>query len=314
MGWISFWFTIVFLIALFFVVKTIVIIPERENGIMERLGKFRAVLSPGWHIMIPLVDEVSYRHEIREQVLDVPAQSCITKDNIQVEVDGLVYIKVMNAQQASYGIGDYRMAAVNLAQTTMRSEMGKLTLNQSFSEREKLNQTVVSEIDRASDPWGIKVMRYEIMNIIPSQHVVQTLEKQMEAERSRRAEVTLATAEKESVSLVSEGERQEMINISEGEKLKRVNEADGRAQEIAILAEATAFGVRSVATAIAKPSGTKAVQMRIMQQYLTEFGKICSQANVSVVPGELANIKGFFQGINQVSQTMDGGKSTQGDV
>ena len=195
--------------------KTIKVVSMREHYVVERLGKFRKVLNPGIHFLIPFFDRIAYRHEMREQVFDIPAQSCITQDNIQVEVNGLVYLKVMDAKGASYGIEDYRVAAVNLAQTTMRSEVGKLSLSLIFSERERLNEAIVKEIDHASDPWGIKVLRYEIMEISPSEHVVTTLEKQMEAERDKRAEVTLAMAEKEMKINLSEGERQAAINISE---------------------------------------------------------------------------------------------------
>ena len=186
----------------------ILIVQTREVCVIERFGKFRDVLSPGLHFLIPFIDLVAYRHEMREQCINIPSQNCISKDNIQIEVDGLVYIKVMDGQKASYGIEDYRRAAINLAQTTMRSEIGKLKLSQTFSERESLNETIVIEIDKASEPWGIKVLRYELMNIIPSYNVVQTLEKQMEAERQKRAEITLATAEKDSTINLSEGERQ----------------------------------------------------------------------------------------------------------
>ena len=206
-------FTILLLGIIFILVKLILIVPMREVCVIERLGKFRAVLQPGLHILIPFIDRVAYRHEIREQVLDIPAQSCISRDNIQFDVDGLVYIQVMDGAKASYGIEDYRRASINLAQTTMRSEIGKLKLSQTFSERDTLNETIVREIDKASDPWGIKVLRYEVKNITPSENVVQTLEKQMEAERQKRAEITLAQAEKESTINLSEGERQEAINL-----------------------------------------------------------------------------------------------------
>jgi len=299
-------FTVLFLVLLFLVAKTAVIVPARQACIKERLGKFNASLEPGFHILIPFLDRIAYRHDTREQVFDVPPQSCITRDNIQVEVDGLIYIKVMDPAKASYGIENYRLAAVNLAQTTMRSELGKLTLHQSFSERDNLNNEVVEEIDKASHPWGIKVLRYELMNITPSAHVIHTLEKEMEAERERRAEVTMATAQKDSVSVISEGQRQELINVSEGEKQKRINEADGRAAEIGIMAEATADGVRQVAAAISAQGGAEAVRMRIMQQYTDELGKIIKGAKLTVVPDELANIRGMFEGLGKVTASMAG--------
>lgn len=276
-----------------------IIVPMRQSCVLERFGNFRRVLEPGFHVVVPFLDKVAYRHEIREQVFDIPAQSCITRDNIQVAVDGLVYLKVMDAKRASYGIGDYRMASVNLAQTTMRSEIGKLTLGDTFYERDKLNESIVREIDKASDPWGIKVLRYEIRNISPSDQVVHTLEKQMEAEREKRADITRATAGKESKILVSEGYRQEAINVSEGEKQKRINEANGRAQEIEILAEASAEGLQKVAHAITQPGGEYAVKMRLVEDFIGRMGEVMNGANVSVLPADLAHIKGVLTALNQ---------------
>lgn len=302
-------FTILFLILAFVLWKTAVIIPMREAGVKERLGKFAGVLQPGLHILIPFVDRISYNHEVREQVLSVPAQMCITRDNIQVEVDGLVFLKVIDAERASYGIEDYRRAAVNLAQTTMRSELGKLTLHSSFSERDTLNETIVKEIDKASAPWGIKVLRYEISNITPSDHVIHTLEKAMEAERERRAEVTQATAHKEATIAVSEGQRQESINRSEGEKQSRLNQAQGQATEIRLLANAQAQGLTQVAQALQTRGGEDAMQMRIVEQFVGELEKIMGSAQVSVVPAELANIKGFFEGIARTGSVMSPGSA-----
>ena len=301
-------FTILLLGIIFILVKLILIVPMREVCVIERLGKFRAVLQPGLHILIPFIDRVAYRHEIREQVLDIPAQSCISRDNIQFDVDGLVYIQVMDGAKASYGIEDYRRASINLAQTTMRSEIGKLKLSQTFSERDTLNETIVREIDKASDPWGIKVLRYEVKNITPSENVVQTLEKQMEAERQKRAEITLAQAEKESTINLSEGERQEAINLSEGDKQKQINEANGRAKEIGILADATAQGINMIATAAEQPGGEQAIKMRLLEQFIQQTGAILQTADVSIVPAELAKVEGFFAGVGQVTNTITGNK------
>lgn len=301
-------FTFIFLGLLFILLKLVLIVPMREVCVIERLGKFRAVLQPGLHFLIPFIDRVAYRHEIREQVLDIPAQSCISRDNIQIDVDGLVYIQVMDGAKASYGIEDYRRASVNLAQTTMRSEVGKLKLSQTFSERDTLNETIVREIDKASDPWGIKVLRYEVKNITPSENVIHTLEKQMEAERQKRAEITLAQAEKESTINLSEGERQEAINLSEGDKQKQINEANGRAKEIGILAEATAQGINMIAAAAEQPGGDQAIKMRLMEQFIQQAGAILNTADVSVVPAELAKVEGFFAGVGEVTNTMQGSK------
>ncbi len=295
--------TVILLIAMFIVWKTVIIVPMREMCIVERLGKFRAVLEPGLRVLIPFFDRVAYRHEAREQVIDIPSQSCITRDNIQVEVDGLVYLKVMDAHRASYGIEDYRRAAVNLAQTTMRAEIGKMSLGQTFAERETLNETIVGEIDAASDPWGIKILRYELKNITPSSHVMTTLEKLMEAERQKRAVVTNAAAEKQAMVAVSEGERQAEINLSEGEKQRRINEATGRAQSISIVAEATAAGTELMAAAIQKPGGSSAVRAQLVDRYIESFAEIADNADITVIPLELANVRGFFE----VMATMAGG-------
>ncbi len=299
--------TIFLLLVLAVVWKTFIIVPMRENIIKERLGKFDGVLGPGFHFLIPFLDRVAYRQEMREQVIDIPSQSCITKDNIQVEVDGIVYLRVIDAERASYGIGDYRTASINLAQTTMRAEIGKMALEDTFSERDQINENIVREIDKASDPWGIKMARYEIMNITPSYKVIETMEKQMEAEREKRASITLSTGYKESKTLLSEGERQEAINLSEGQKTRRINEAEGQAQEIRLLADASATGIRLVAEAIRNPGGNMAVRTKLIEQYIDQLGKILTSAHVSVVPGQLANIKGFFQGLNQVSDRMSQG-------
>lgn len=292
--------TLTTVIVLFILWQTLLIVPMRETVVIERLGKFKSVLGPGFHFLIPFFDRVAYRHEIREQVLDIPSQTCITNDNMQVEVDGLVYLKVMDAKKASYGIGNYKNASVNLAQTTMRSEVGKLSLSKIFSEREALNDKIVREIDMASNPWGIKVLRYEIKNISPSGHVLATLEKQMEAEREKRAEITLATAKKESQILLSEGERQEAINISEGEKQKRINYAQGKAQEIELLATATAEGSQMVANAINKPGGDLAVKMQLLEKYIDELDQVLGTAKVTVLPEGMSNIKAFFDGTEKL--------------
>ncbi|MEW6997956.1 SPFH domain-containing protein [Colwelliaceae bacterium BS250] len=300
--------TIVFLGILFIVFKLVLIVEMREVCVIERLGKFRAVMQPGLHFLIPFFDRVAYRHETREQVLDIPAQSCISKDNIQIDVDGLVYIKVMDGAKASYGIEDYRRASINLAQTTMRSEIGKLDLGQTFSERDTLNVTIVREIDKASDPWGIKVLRYEVRNITPSLNVIHTLEKQMEAERRKRAEITLANAERDSTINLSEGQRKEAINFSEGDKQKQINEAEGLAKEIEIIAEATAQGISLIADAANQPCGEDAIKMRLMEEFIQQTGNVLSTADVSILPTDIAKLEGFFTGMDKVTTSIQGAK------
>ncbi|MBI4978019.1 MAG: paraslipin [Spirochaetes bacterium] len=289
---------VLLLVVIFVLVKMFVVVPMRSEWIKERLGKYCATLKPGFHFLIPFVDRVAYRVEMREQVLDIPQQSCITSDNIQVEVDGIVYLKVIDAYKASYGIGNYSTAAVNLAQTTMRSEIGKINLDNTFSEREKINTSIVREIDAASQSWGIKVMRYEIKNIEPSARVTETMEKQMEAEREKRAEITISTGEKEARVNVSEGERQAAINLSEGEKQKRINEAEGRAKEITLLAQATSRGISLVAESIAKPNGSLAVKAQLTEQFLKEVGNILTAAQLDVMPVDLAKVRAVIDGLS----------------
>lgn len=299
-------FTIFVIIVGFIIYNTVVVVSMRENNVVERLGKFRKVLEPGIHFLIPFFDRIAYRHEMREEVFDIPSQSCITQDNMQVEVDGLVYLKVMDAKKASYGIGNYRLASINLAQTTMRSEIGKMSLSKAFSERDALNEKIVKEVDIASDPWGIKVLRYELKNIKPSAHVMNTLEKQMEAERSKRADITLAQADKQSDIIMSEGEKIEAINISEGEKQKRINEAEGRAQSIRLIADATAKGAELVAQAISQKGGDEAVKVQLIEQYIDEVTGVYKNAKISVLPAEMGKMKAFFEGAGKVTNQISG--------
>ena len=303
--------TVLVLVAIAVLWNTLLIVPAREEVLKERFGKFADVLKAGFHLLIPFVDRVAYRLERREQVIDIPPQSCITKDNIQVEVDGLVFLKVVDSYKASYGIANYKRASINLAQTTMRSEIGKLTLEQTFSERENINQSIVKEIDRASDPWGIKMLRYEIKNITPSLKVLETLEKQMEAERQKRAQITLAVADKEARINVSEGERQAAINLSEGDRQRRINEASGRSEEIALLATASASAITAIATAIRQPGGALAVKMEVLEQFIEAFGRILEASDVSVVPAQLATLQGFFEGIGEVAKKLPAGSESR---
>jgi regulator of protease activity HflC (stomatin/prohibitin superfamily) len=292
---------IIIIIGTFIVTKIFIIVEMREQVIKERFGKYTATLKPGLHFFIPLVDRPAYRQEMREQVIDVPSQTCITKDNIEVEVDGLVYVKVMDAYKASYGIGDYKLASINLAQTTMRSEIGKITLDDTFSEREMMNEHIVREIDKASDPWGIKVTRYEIKNIRPSDDLINTMEKQMEAERSKRAEITESTGTRDYKINESKGDRQAAILHSEANRQKRINEAKGQAREIELVAEATADGLRRVSEAIEKPGGDLAVKTKLIEQFIEQLGNVMNEANISVLPTETANLKTFFEGAAKIS-------------
>ena len=292
---------VLLLLILFVVWNTFIIVQTREMVILERFGKYHATLDAGFYFVIPFMDRVAYRQEIREQVLDVPHQKCITKDNIEVDVDGLIYLKVMDAEKASYGINDYRLAAVNLAQTTMRSEIGKITLDDTFSERDAMNDAIVTELDKASNPWGVKVMRYEIKDIQPSQDIVLTMEKQMEAEREKRAEIVASSGDRDARINTSEGQRQGSILRSEGMRQKQINEAKGEAKEMELIAAASARGIERIAKAIAQPGGSLAVKMRLTEQFIDRLGKVIDGANVSVLPIEAANLKSFFDGASKVT-------------
>ncbi|HCG70955.1 MAG TPA: paraslipin [Gammaproteobacteria bacterium] len=270
--------------------KTARVVPQREQFVVERLGKYAKTLDAGFHILVPFVDVVAYKHTLKEQTVDVPSQSCITKDNISVEIDGVIYMQVNDARAASYGIQDYMFATSQLAQTTLRSEIGKIELDRTFEERETINSQVVHAVDRAAEPWGVKILRYEIKDIVPPASVKDALEKQMRAERERRAVVASSEGERQARINVSEGERQEAINLSEAEKLRQINEAEGRAEEIRLIAEATAAGVRAVGAAVSEPGGKDAINLRVAEQWVTEFGKLAKVNNTMIVPAQLGDV------------------------
>lgn len=279
---------IIFVFILF--IRTIRIVPQRSAFIIERLGKYNSTLDAGFHILMPFIDKVAYKHTLKEQAIDVPSQICITRDNIAVEVDGILYLQVIDPMKASYGINNYQFAATQLAQTTMRSVIGKLELDKSFEERESINSAIVDAVDKASEPWGVKVTRYEVKNIVPPQSIKDAMEKQMRAEREKRALIAESEGEKQAKINRAEGEKQEMIAKSEGEKQKRINEAEGRAQEIERVAMATAKGIREIATAINEEGGMKAVNLRVAEQYITEFGKLAKVNNSMIIPSNMADM------------------------
>lgn len=283
--------------------KCAVVVPQRQAFIIERLGRYSTTLGAGFHLLVPFVDKIAYRHTLKEQVVDVPPQSCITRDNIAVEVDGVLYLQVIDAQKASYGISNYLFASVQLAQTTMRSEMGKLDLDRSFEAREQVNAAIVAAVDKASDPWGIKVTRYEIKNITPPQTIKDAMEKQMRAEREKRAQIAESEGDRQAKINRAEGEKQESIARSEGEKTRRINEAEGRAREIQLVAEATAAGLRSIAEAVQAPGGKDAVNLRLAEGYITEFGKLAKENNTMIIPSDLSNIAGFIKTASKVIET-----------
>jgi regulator of protease activity HflC (stomatin/prohibitin superfamily) len=292
--------TVVLLLALVIFLKTIRIVPQKQAFIIERLGKYSKTLEAGLHVLVPFFDKVSYKHTLKEQAIDVPPQSCITKDNIAVEVDGILYMQVGDPKKASYGIDHYQFASMQLAQTTMRSVMGKLELDKTFEERDVINSAIVEAVDKASDPWGVKVTRYEVKNILPPQSIKDAMEKQMRAEREKRALIAESEGDKQAKINRAEGGRQEMIAFSQGEKQKRINEAEGRAVEIEKVAEATAIGIRKIADAINQEGGRDAVNLRIAEQYITEFGKLAKTNNSIIIPTNLADIAGMIEAATSV--------------
>ncbi len=274
--------------------STVKIVPQRSAFIVERLGKYQTTLEAGFHILIPFVDKVAYKQTLKEQAIDVASQSCITRDNIAVEVDGILYLQVMDPKKASYGIDEYQFASTQIAQTTMRSIIGKLELDKTFEERDTINSQIVSAVDLASDPWGVKVTRYEVKNITPPQSIKDAMEKQMRAEREKRAVIAESEGDKQAKINRAEGEKAEMIARSEGEKQKRINEAEGKAAEIEFIAMATAKGIDSIAEAINKEGGKDAVNLRVAEQYIGEFGKLAQTNNSMIIPTNMADISSII--------------------
>ncbi|MDO9521232.1 MAG: stomatin-like protein [Pseudohongiella sp.] len=288
------------LLAVITIAKSARIVPQRSNFVIERLGKYSRTLDSGFHILIPFIDKVAYQHTLKEEVIDVERQNCVTKDNIQVGINGVLYMQVVDAHKASYGINNYRYAASQLAQTTMRSVIGQTDLDKTFEERAKINEDVVMALDEAATPWGIKVLRYEISDIELPASIKDALEQQMRAERERRAAIAKSEGERQAMINVSEGQKQEVINHSEGDKMRQINEAEGRAREIELIAEATAAGLRLIAAAIQEPGGKDAVNLRVAEQYVKEFGNLAKTNNTMIVPAELANIGGAVAGLTEI--------------
>jgi regulator of protease activity HflC (stomatin/prohibitin superfamily) len=274
------------------IISMIKIVPQRTAIIVERLGKYRATFTAGFQILIPFIDKVRYRQTLKEQAIDVAPQICITRDNIAVEVDGILYLQVLDPEKASYGIDNYRFASIQIAQTTMRSVIGRLELDKTFEERETINVSIVEAVDKASEPWGVKVTRYEVKNISPPQSIRDAMEKQMRAEREKRAIIAESEGTKQAKINNAEGDKQELIKKSEGEMQKRINEAAGRASEIEQLAKATANGLRAISSAISEENGLNAVNLRIAEQYLTAFGNLAKTNNTLIIPSNLTDIAG----------------------
>jgi regulator of protease activity HflC (stomatin/prohibitin superfamily) len=294
------------LLALVVVAKTATVVPQQSAYVVERLGRYANTLQAGFHILVPFVDRIAYRHGLKEQSLDIPEQSCITKDNVRVEVDGVLYLKVMDPERASYGVSDYVFAISQLAQTTLRSEIGKIDLDRTFEERTYVNTQVVTEVDKASEAWGVKVLRYEIKNITPPADILAAMEKQMRAEREKRAVILQSEGERDAAINTAEGAKQQVIKASEATKQQRINEAEGQAAAILAVAKATAEGIRSVAASIEAEGGFEAVQLRVAEQYITQFGQLAKAGNSLIIPSNLADVGSIIATAMNVIQTRGG--------
>jgi regulator of protease activity HflC (stomatin/prohibitin superfamily) len=280
-------FTVLVIVVL---AKTAVVVPQQSAFVVERLGKFSRKLDAGFHILVPFLEKIAYKHTLKEQAVDIAEQVCITNDNVQVGVDGVLYMQVLDAPRASYGIGNYMFAISQLAQTTLRSEIGKIALDRTFEERSTINANVVDELDKASDPWGVKVLRYEIKNINPPHDVLSAMEKQMRAEREKRAVILTSEGVRDAQINEAEGEKQRVIKHSEAAKTQQINEAQGEAEAILAVASATAEGLSKVASAVTAQGGAEAMQLRIAEQYVAQFGNLAKQGNTFVVPANLADL------------------------
>jgi regulator of protease activity HflC (stomatin/prohibitin superfamily) len=287
-------FVIVSIVLLIFVLiviaRTAVVVPQQSAYVVERLGRYHATLNAGFYILLPFVDVIRYKHSLKEEALDIPEQVCITRDNVQVAVDGVLYYKKVDAQRASYGVANLLFAITQLSQTTLRSEIGRIELDRTFEERTHINMLVVTELDKASESWGVKVFRYEIKNITPPKDVLAAMEKQMRAEREKRALILQSEGTRDAAINNAEGEKQQVIKQSEANKQQRINEAEGQAAAILSVANATAEGLRKVAAAIQAGGGFEAVQLRVAEQYITQFGHIAKQGNTLVIPTNLADV------------------------
>jgi regulator of protease activity HflC (stomatin/prohibitin superfamily) len=283
-------FLVLAVLVLFVVSRTAVVVPQQSAFVVERLGRYRATLDAGFHILLPFIDAIRYRHSLKETAADIPEQVCITKDNVQVHVDGVLYLKVLNPERASYGVSDYGFAISQLAQTTLRSEIGKIDLDRTFEERMHINAAIVNELDKATEPWGIKVLRYEIKNITPPADVLAAMEKQMRAEREKRAVILTSEGQRDAAINTAEGEKQQVIKASEATKQQQINEAEGQAAAILAVAEATAEGIRRVAASINLAGGFEAVQLRVAEQYIGQFGQLAKESNTLVLPASVADV------------------------
>jgi len=277
-------------LAVIIIGRGIRIVPQQSAYIVQRLGKFKATLQPGINYIIPFFDTIAYKHTLKEKAFDIPEQVCITKDNVQVRVDGVIFIQVIDPVKASYGISDYAFAITQLAQTTMRSEIGKIDLDKTFEERMSINRAIVTAIDEAAVDWGVKVLRYEIKNISPPESVLLAMEKQMQAEREKRAVILESEGQKQSAINIAEGQKQKVVLESEGVRQRQINEAEGQAEAIRAVAMATADGIRSVAEAIGTQSGIDAVQLRVAERLIEQFGHLAKSTNTLILPANFGDM------------------------
>ncbi|MEW9900060.1 stomatin-like protein [Chitinivorax sp. PXF-14] len=302
---------VLLVVAIIFVIKTINIVPQQNAWVVERLGKFHEVLQPGLNYVFPFIDRVAYRHVLKEVPLDVPSQVCITRDNTQLQVDGILYFQVTDAKLASYGSSDYILAITQLAQTTLRSVIGKMELDKTFEERDDINRAVVAALDEAASNWGVKVLRYEIKDLTPPKEILHAMQQQITAEREKRAliaassgrqqeQVNLATGERAAAIQRSEGQRQAAINQSEGEKLSAINRAEGESEAIRLVARATAEAIHMVAQTIRQPGGMEAVNLKVAEQYVEAFGKLAKTGNTLILPGNLSDVGGLVATVMSV--------------
>jgi regulator of protease activity HflC (stomatin/prohibitin superfamily) len=275
---------------IFLFLRTAIVVPQQNAFVVERLGRFSNVLDAGFHILVPFIDQVRYKHLLKEQAIDIPEQECITKDNVMVGVDGILYLKVLDAERASYGINNYNFAITQLAQTTLRSEIGRIDLDRTFEERTHINSQVVTEVDKASEAWGVKVLRYEIKNIRPPADIIAAMEKQMRAEREKRALILTSEGERDAAINSAEGQKQQVIKASEARRQQQVNEAEGQASAILAVARAQAAGLQMVAEAATIRGGQEAIQLRLAEQYIEKFGHLAKAGNTLVVPSNLADV------------------------
>ncbi|MBT3584211.1 MAG: paraslipin [Halobacteriovoraceae bacterium] len=287
-----------FLYVLAALIRSLRLVPAQTEFIVERFGRYHLTLKAGFHFLIPFVDKVAFTQDLKEHTMDVPPQTCFTKDEIQVEVDGVIYLQVIDSQKASYGITNYQYAAIQLAQTTTRAIIGTLELDRTFEEREAISGKVVSVLDSAAMKWGVRILRFEIKNLVPPESVRQSMEKQVTAERNRRAILEKSVGQKQSLINTSEGQMHELINNSEGEMQKRINEASGKASEILALGEATAESIKKVANAISGPGGKAAVNLELGQKYIRSLTKLKSSRNNVIMGGNLGDMKEMLKGLD----------------